>query len=77
MNNHRKETLMQQSQFNEELLKLISHLQDKVHKLCMVNLELIKALKENDLLSPQERMHLLELQSLDQKGKENGKSKTT
>jgi hypothetical protein len=43
----------------------------------MVNLELIKALKHNDLLSPQERMHLLELQSLDQKGKENGKSKTT
>ena len=68
---------MQQSQFNEELLKLISHLQDKVHKLYMVNLELIKALKDNDLLSPQERMHLLELQSLDEKGNENGKSKTT
>lgn len=68
---------MQQSQFNLELLQLISNLQDKVHKLVMTNLELIKALKDNDLLSPQERMHLLELQSLDQKGKENGKSKTT
>jgi len=68
---------MQQSQFNLELLQLISNLQDKVHKLYMTNLELIKALKDNDLLSPQERMHLLEIQSLDQKGKENGKSKTT
>ena len=68
---------MQQSNFNQELLKLISDLQDKVHKLYMVNLELIKALKDNDLLSPQERMHLLDMQSLDQKGKENGQSQTT
>lgn len=67
---------MQQSQFNLELLQLISNLQDKVHKLVMTNLELIKALRENDLLSHQERIHLLEMQS-NNKGDANGKSKTT
>lgn len=67
---------MQQSQFNLELLQLISNLQDKVHKLVITNLELIKALRDNDLLSHQERMHLLNMQS-DNKGDANGKSKTT
>ena len=67
---------MQQSQFNLELLQLISNLQDKVHKLVMTNLELIKALRDNDLLSHQERMHLLEMQSKNERDA-NGKSKTT
>lgn len=68
---------MQQSQYNKDVLKLISDLQTKVHKLYMLNLELIKALRDNDLLSHQERMHLLDMQALNTERNTNGKSKTT
>lgn len=68
---------MQQSKVNQELLKLISDLQTKVHKLYMTNLELIKALRDNDLLSHQERIHLLEMQSLPNKGDDDVESKST
>ena len=68
---------MQQWQYHKDVLKLISDLQTKVHKLYMVNLELIKALRDNDLLSHQERMHLLDMQALNTERNSNGKSKTT
>ena len=69
--------VMQQSNFNQELLKLISDLQEKVHKLVMTNLKLLQALRNNNLLTHDERMQLIEMQSSDYNGDANGKSKTT
>ena len=68
---------MQQSNFNQELLKLIHDLQNKVHKLVMTNLKLLQALRNNNLLTHDERMQLIEMQSIDHNGDENGQSKTT
>lgn len=69
--------IMQQSNFNQELLKLISDLQEKVHKLVMTNLKLLQALRNNNLLTHDERMQLIEMQSSDYNGDANGKSETT
>ena len=68
---------MQQSNFNQELLKLISDLQEKVHKLVMTNLKLLQALRNNNLLTHDERMQLIEMQSSDYNGDANGQSQTT
>mgnify|MGYP005993243651 CR=1 FL=1 len=68
---------MQQSNLNQELLKLIYDLQNKVHKLVMTNLKLLQALRNNNLLTHEERMQLIEMQSVDNEGDANGKSQTT
>ena len=68
---------MQQYNLNQELLKLINDLQNKVHKLVMTNLKLLQALRNNNLLTHDERMQLIEMQSVDSNGDENGQSQTT
>ena len=69
--------VMQQSNFNQELLKLISDSQEKVHKLVMTNLKLLQALRNNNLLTHDERMQLIEMQSSDYNGDANEQSKST
>ena len=69
--------VMQQYNLNQELLKLINDLQNKVHKLVMTNLKLLQALRNNNLLTHDERMQLIEMQSVDSNGDENGQSQTT
>jgi len=59
------------------LLDMIKDLHVRVHKLYMSNLKLIKSFRDNNLLTHEERIALLDMQLLEtEKGKTYGKSKT-
>ena len=58
------------------LLVMIKDLHERVHTLYMTNIKLIASLRENDLLTHEERVALLDMQ-LKPKEYIHGKSQTT
>jgi len=59
------------------LLDMIKDLHVRVHKLYMANIKLIKSFRDNDLLTHEERIALLDMQLLEkEKGNTYEQSKT-
>lgn len=59
------------------LLDMIHDLHVRVHRLYMANIELIKSFRNNDLLTHEERVALLDMQLLEtEKGNNHEQSKT-
>jgi len=59
------------------LLDMIKDLHVRVHKLYMANIKLIKSFRDNDLLTHEERVALLDMQLLEtEKGNNHEQSKT-
>lgn len=57
------------------LLDMVKDLNFRVHNLYMANIKLIKSFRDNNLLTHEERVALLDMQLKTEKG-ENGKSKS-